>query len=204
MGNPKIGRPGRSIPPVRKPGEPSPAKRAHLTNNRAPDGTFAKAGSTEARAGIMVRTPRGPDHPRTGLGALKAKVKVRGLTAIDQRTLAARALLDWRRQVLDDLGGEENIAATKLALVETAVRTKLYLDHVDAFLLERSALVNRRKKLIPLVEQRQRLADSLARILTQLGLEKKGPKPVTLDSYLRQEYGPDSRDSGGNAETGEK
>jgi hypothetical protein len=37
-------------------------------------------------------------------------VKVRGLQAIDRRTSAARALLGWRKDLLDDLGGA---AATK-------------------------------------------------------------------------------------------
>src|SRR5215467_3855275 len=48
-----------------------------------------------------------------------------------------------------------------------------YLDHLDAVLMEQPALVTRRRRLIPLVEQRQRLADSLARLLGQLGLERR-------------------------------
>src|SRR2546427_4707084 len=78
-------------------------------------------------------TPGGPARSRSGLRALKSRVTVRGLTAIDRRTAAARALFDWRRAVLDDLGGEHTITAARLALVEIAVRTRLYLDHVDAF-----------------------------------------------------------------------
>jgi hypothetical protein len=49
-----------------------------------------------------VKTPQG--QLRTGLNALKAQVKVRGLQAIDRRTSAARALLGWRKDLLDDLG----------------------------------------------------------------------------------------------------
>jgi hypothetical protein len=41
---------------------------------------------------------------RHGLTALKARVKVRGLTAIDRRTAAAQALLAWRKELLADLG----------------------------------------------------------------------------------------------------
>src|SRR5262249_59535855 len=37
--------------------------------------------------------------------------------------------------------------------------TRLIIEHVDAFLLERSTLLTKRRKLIPLVEQRQRLVD---------------------------------------------
>ena len=74
-------------------------------------------------------------RPRTGLNALKARVKVRGLAAIDRRTVAARALLAWQDEVLAALGGEENVSPQKRALVEVACRTKLYLDHLDAYIL---------------------------------------------------------------------
>ena len=103
-------------------------------------------------------TPGGPARSRTGLRALKSRVAVPGLAAIDRRTAAARALLDWRRGLLDDLGGEHRISAARLALVEIAVRTRLYLDHVDAFLMEQPSLIVKRARLrgrlLPLVEQR--------------------------------------------------
>jgi hypothetical protein len=111
-------------------------------------------------------------------------VKVRGLAAIDRRTLAARALLDWRAHLLADLGGESHATAAQIALVEIATRTRLFLDHVDAILLALPALINRRRKMLPLVEQRQRLAGSLVRTLSTLGLERRAPKPVSLSDYL--------------------
>jgi hypothetical protein len=64
-------------------------------------------------------------------------VKVRGLQVIDRRTSAARALLGWRKDLLDDLGGETTVSAQQMALVEAAVRTRLYIDHVDAWIMER-------------------------------------------------------------------
>jgi hypothetical protein len=115
-------------------------------------------------------------------------VAVRGLAAIDRRTTAARALLDWRRELLDDLGGEPRISAARLALVDVAVRTRLYLDHIDAFLMAQPSLIVKRARLrgrlLPLVEQRQRLAESLARLLGQLGLERRTPEPLDLREYL--------------------
>ena len=57
-------------------------------------------------------------------------MKVKGLAAIDQRTVAARHLLDWRRDRLDDLGGDAAISAAQRTLVDVAIRTRLYL--VDA------------------------------------------------------------------------
>jgi hypothetical protein len=121
-------------------------------------------------------------------------VKVKGLAAIDQRTVAARHLLDWRRDLLDDLGGEATTSAAQRALVEVATRTKLYLDHVDAVLIAQDSLIvkrtRRRHHLMPLVEQRQRIADSLVRTLTQLGLERRQKPSVDLNQYLAQRAHP--------------
>lgn len=141
---------------------------------------------TKTRSTVV--SPGGPDRPRTGLKGLKARVKVRGLAAIDTRTTAARALLDWRRELLDDLGGMVTVSAAQLALVEVATRTRLYLDHVDAHLLEQPTLLTRRNRLKPLVEQRTRLADSLIAVLTRLGLEKRKPAAPSLESYIAARY----------------
>lgn len=151
-------------------------------------------------------SPQGPTRPRTGLNALKARVKVRGLSAIDKRTTAARALLAWRRELLADLGGEEHVSAAQRRLVEIACRTALYLDHVDAHLMERRSLLERRgRRLLPLVEQRQRLAESLVRVLSQLGLERRARPALPLNEYLAQKYAgkPDAAAVDVPAETGD-
>ena len=54
-----------------------------------------------------------PDRPRTGLRALKAQVAVRGLSAIDKRTLAAQHLLGFHRELLNDLGCEAAVSAAQ-------------------------------------------------------------------------------------------
>ncbi len=132
-----------------------------------------------------VKRPR--PRARHGLNALKARVKVRGLQAIDHRTTAARSLLRWRRELLDDLGGPDAVSAAQLALVEVATRTKLYVDHVDAVLLERANLTTKhRNRLIPLVEQRERLAAGLVRTLQALGLERRTRPAQSLTDYLAQ------------------
>lgn len=147
------------------------------------------------RKGVVTGgSPGGPARVRTGLNALKARVKVRGLAVIDKRTVAARHLLDWRAEVLADLGGAEDASAAQRALVEDAVRTRLYLDHVDAFLLEQSSLILKRRRLrgrlIPLVLERMKLADHLIAVLGRLGLERRGPKSLDLSDYLAQERPP--------------
>jgi hypothetical protein len=42
------------------------------------------------------------ERPRTGMRALKAAIRVRGLAAIDRRTVAARHLLAWRDELIGD------------------------------------------------------------------------------------------------------
>ncbi len=150
----------------------------------------------QAKLSPTVGSPSGPNRARTGLNALKARVKVRGLAAIDRRTAAARALLDWRRELLTDLGGERQVSAAQRALVESAVRTRLYVDHVDAYLMEMSSLLTRRGQLTPIVAQRQRLVDSLARVLGQLGLERRAKNVTDLTAYVREKYSTEKPDTG--------
>jgi hypothetical protein len=124
---------------------------------------------------------------RTGLRALKSRVKVRGLDVLDKRTNAARALIGWRKQLVDDLGGEGACSAQKMALVEMATRTMLFVSHLDAFLVEQESLVfgrGRKKVAIPVLLQRQQLVDSLARLLKDLGLERKEKPVPSLAEYI--------------------
>ncbi len=129
-------------------------------------------------------------YNRHGLHALRAKVKVAGLAAIDGRTVAARALLDWRSDLITDLGGEAAVSAQQRALVEVVTRTRLYIDHLDAFLMEQRSLVNaKRKAVLRVLRERQTLADSLARLLGQLGLERRQAPAKTLEAYLAEKAG---------------
>jgi hypothetical protein len=122
---------------------------------------------------------------RHGLTALKVAVKVRGLNAIDGRTAAAQGLFAWRRELLAALGGAEHVSPQKIAIVDLCVRTKLYVDHLDAFLMGRESLVNKKKcAIIPALRERQQLADSLARLLTQLGLERVAAPVEDLQTML--------------------
>src|SRR5688572_3139349 len=53
-------------------------------------------------------------YSRTGLNALKARVKVRGLVAIDRRTAAARDLIAWRNELVRHLGGGVEVTAANV------------------------------------------------------------------------------------------
>jgi hypothetical protein len=93
--------------------------------------------------------------------------------------------------VVTDLGGDDVLSAQQQALIDIAVRTKLILDSVDAWLLVQPSLINKRKRaLLPVVRERTQLADSLARHLAALGLERRARPTQSLQEYLGKRRAP--------------
>ena len=76
-------------------------------------------------------TPPRP-YSCTGMNALKARVKLRGLSVIDKRTLAARDLLDWCTDLIAAQGGEDDPPPALRKTIDIIAREAMYLDHVDA------------------------------------------------------------------------
>ncbi len=63
----------------------------------------------------------------------------------------------------------------------------MLLDRTDAWIVEQGSLVNRKTKaLLPVVVQRQSLAEHLAKLLDRLGLDRAAPKTVTLEDIRRE------------------
>jgi len=88
--------------------------------------------------------------------------------------------------LLADLGGEEHVSAAQAALVEMATRTRLLIDSADAWLLAQDSIVlKRRGTLLPAVRERQTLVDSLARLLSALGLERRSRPVQDLREFLQ-------------------
>jgi hypothetical protein len=122
---------------------------------------------------------------RHGLHGLMSKVSAKGLTALDQRSAGARALSEWRRELERDLGGAESLSAQQRTIVELACRVRVYLDHIDGWLMLQPSLINKRKRtVIPVVRERMQLSDSLARLLTQLGIERQTAPAPRLADFL--------------------
>ncbi|HLK11092.1 MAG TPA: hypothetical protein VKW76_06910 [Candidatus Binatia bacterium] len=108
-----------------------------------------------------------------------------------KRTALGRALRAWKADLVRDLGGDPS--TQQAAIIDLAVRTKLLLDSIDAWLLVQPSLVNARKRaLLPVVRERQSLADALARYLGQLGLERKARDVPDLMAYIASKGAPDS------------
>jgi hypothetical protein len=126
--------------------------------------------------------PRNTQH---GLTLMKRALKEHGTRAIDRRTSLGKALDRWQDELVSDLGGSQQVSTQQRAIVTLAVRTKLLLESIDAWLLQQPTLVNARKRtVLPVVLQRQQLADALAKYMTQLGLERKAKQLPTLSEYL--------------------
>jgi hypothetical protein len=134
----------------------------------------------------------GLDLPRHGRQVhehyrLKRAVSVlgeRGLKIADGRTRVGKSLVTWRNALAADLGND--LSTAQQAVVDLAMRTKLLLDSIDGWLLKQPTLINRRKRcLLPVVRERQVLADALAHYLGQLGLERR-PIEIRNRDDLRQ------------------
>ena len=121
-----------------------------------------------------------------GLTTLKKAVKELGGRAIDKRTSIGRALEQWRMDLVHDLGGMDGTSTQQRQIIDLAVKTKLILDSIDAWLVVQRSLVNHRRRVVyPVVLQRQQLADALARYMNQLGLEKRVNLVPDLGVYLQ-------------------
>ena len=142
----------------------------------------------QAPAQVPHHTPR--SYSRHGLTVLKGAVKGLGGRVIDRRTTLGKALAQWRTELINDLGGPGAVSTQEAAVVDLAVRTKLLLDSIDAWLLTRRSLINvKQRALLPAILQRQQLADGLARYLSQLGLKRRKPPAKSLEQYVTDKYG---------------
>ena len=146
---------------------------------------------------------RKSDHARPyqqhGAYALEnALAKVGSDAWMDELGLPGEALRAWRQGLIDDLGGEDKVSTAQLALVDLAVRSYLMLEHIDRWVLSTQNIVNKRdRKVFRIVLDRQRMADSLAKYLGMLGLEKRTLEGENLTDYIEARYSDGGGDSGG-------
>jgi hypothetical protein len=94
----------------------------------------------------MKRRP----YSRHGLNTLKKQMLARGLDALDHRSAPGRALMGWRGELLAALGRRrrgDHAAASGPG--RPRGRTRLYVDHLDAFLIAQRSLITRRLARYP-------------------------------------------------------
>jgi len=132
------------------------------------------------------KKPRGTTT-QPGYWAAKRALARFGDHVIDGRSRVAHALDEFRDELLNDLGGAEAVSQQQRVIVDLAVRTHLMVQSVDNYLLSLGSLVNRRKRALwPVVRERAALADSLAKYMTMLGLEKRKPPAKPLREFLAE------------------
>jgi hypothetical protein len=144
--------------------------------------------TTEPPAEIPARTPanRPKRYQRHGVHTLQKAVRTLGSRALPSKSTAlGRALHEWRAALVADLGGEDAVSTQQLALVELAVRTKLLVDSVDAYVLAMPSPVNRQRRCLhPVVRERQSLVNQLQSILRDLGLDRRPHEVPDLRDYI--------------------
>jgi hypothetical protein len=122
-----------------------------------------------------------------GLKALKRAVSTLGRRTIDRRTTVGRQLAAWRADLAADLGGADQLSTQHRALLDEAVKLKLMLDSIDAWVLSQPSLVNKAKRaLLPVVRDRLALVGQLQSLLRDLGLERKAREVPTLANYIER------------------
>ncbi len=128
-------------------------------------------------------------YTQSGYYAAKRALMRFGNRTIDGRTSLGKALNQWRAELVNHLGGADSISKQQAVILDLAARTHLLLQSVDNWLLQQPSLVNHRKRaLLPVVVQRQQLADSLARYMTTLGLERRAKPVPALRDYITEKY----------------
>jgi hypothetical protein len=124
---------------------------------------------------------------RHGHRALMVAIKTRDLRALDRRCAGYKALTEWKSEMIEALGGEANLTPQKKVIVDAIVRSKLFLDSLDAFLLSQKSVVNaRRRAVLPALMQRQTLVDGLSRLLRDVGLERAQKRIPTIAEYVAE------------------
>lgn len=182
--------------------EPSEGDSGH---DRALSGRFAGTGKANGRRGKGSRE-------KHGLGALRALVRELmassrndeplPLSELDGRTRAAKALMELRRDMIESQGGEEAVTPQLALLVDLAITDQVVVGSLDAWL--RAYLLNGgditdtdkdgRVAIAPLVRERAYLADSMAKRLAMLGLDRVPAPTKGLSDHLRTRYGKRDRD----------
>jgi hypothetical protein len=127
------------------------------------------------------RCPRGRP-PVHGLKTLRRAVRQLTTRRLDGRSAIAVAVRRWKADVTADLGG--NLSRAQETILEAAAQSWVILSSLDDYIARQPSLVTKKRQVVPVVLQRMQIADSLARHLERLGLERKAKAVPDLQTYL--------------------
>ncbi|MDH4981241.1 hypothetical protein [Hyphomicrobium sp. D-2] len=108
----------------------------------------------------------------------RTKIELPTVATLDMRTRAGRLYRDTREAIISDLGGRDQLSRAELELVERVAGLSTRLNAADAELLSGET-----QSLAP--GEYATLANSLGRILTILGLQRRQRDVTpTLRAYI--------------------
>jgi len=96
------------------------------------------------------------------------------LTALTTRRLDGRsavAVRQFKADVTADLGGD--LSRAQQTILEDAAQSWVIRQSLDDFIARQPSLVTKKRTLLPIVGERMRFAEHLAKQLDRLGLERK-------------------------------
>lgn len=150
--------------------------------DRGAKGRFVGTGKAGGR-------PSKGNREKHGLGALRSLVRsylARGdeplaMNEIDGRTRAGKAVIELRRDLIDDLGGQDQVTTTQKMLVDLVVTDQVFVGSLDAalqaYVLAGGDITDTDKhgrlSVAPIIRERAYLADSMTRRMDALGLERR-------------------------------
>lgn len=125
---------------------------------------------------------------RRGMNAEKARVKLQGLDAIDRRSCGGRSAVALKESLTDALGGPEELTPQKAKLADFIVRNCLILDCIDAWIFAQPTIINDKGQVLDILQEHLSLTNSTARIIGQLGMERRLKPPKSLQDYVAETY----------------
>lgn len=136
---------------------------------------------------LGAKTPRPKAKPYNRPRGPVLRKALQRLTTrkLDQRSEVARELRQFRRDVIEDLGGEEMVSRAKAELIEVAARTKVLLDTIDDWVFRQPTIMTRQGELKTIVQQRNTYVETLRRVLREIGLDRKAKPEMSLNDYLK-------------------
>jgi hypothetical protein len=90
---------------------------------------------------------------------------------LDGRSAVAVAVRTWKADIRRDLGGD--LSRAQETVLEAAAQTWVILSTLDDYICRQASIVTRKRQLIPVVRERMQIAESLAKHLDRLGLDRK-------------------------------
>jgi hypothetical protein len=111
------------------------------------------------------------------------------IDTIDNRSQVGVALRRLREELMDQIGGEGEVTPAQRILVEEAAKSRIIAAAVGEWILRQETLVRPDGDLLPAVVQQSALVANLARLLTALGLERRGKQAQSLGDYIETRNG---------------